>query len=177
MPAELFRRVDLDALYPPFLERVLDLAADARARGINYYATSGFRSPTEQAALYFQGRTKPGKIVTNARAFYSAHNYGIALDFARDGDADRTGLQATWDRAEYEELGRLAPRYELVWGGDWNGDGKRDRNDWDAAHVQVPGFVTAGELEALKTAGGAYQANESPAFLRRVWSYLDSEIH
>jgi peptidoglycan L-alanyl-D-glutamate endopeptidase CwlK len=35
---------------------------------------SGLRSWAVQSALYAQGRTKPGKIVTNARAGQSKHN-------------------------------------------------------------------------------------------------------
>jgi peptidoglycan LD-endopeptidase CwlK len=41
---------------------------------------SGFRTYAEQDALYAQGRTTPGNIVTNARAGYSNHNFGIAFD-------------------------------------------------------------------------------------------------
>lgn len=43
--------------------------------------THTYRSIAEQEALYAQGRTKPGKIVTNARGGNSYHNYGLAVDF------------------------------------------------------------------------------------------------
>lgn len=43
--------------------------------------THGFRSFSEQADLYAKGRTTAGKIVTNAQAGYSYHNYGLAIDF------------------------------------------------------------------------------------------------
>lgn len=43
---------------------------------------NGFRSFAEQDKLYAQGRTNKSKpIVTNARGGYSAHNYGLAIDF------------------------------------------------------------------------------------------------
>ena len=38
------------------------------------------RSFKEQEALYAQGRSLPGKIVTQAKAGLSYHNYGIAID-------------------------------------------------------------------------------------------------
>lgn len=49
--------------------------------GVHPFITSTYRSFQEQAAIYAQGRTKPGKIVTNSKAGQSYHNYGLALDF------------------------------------------------------------------------------------------------
>jgi peptidoglycan L-alanyl-D-glutamate endopeptidase CwlK len=43
--------------------------------------TSGYRSKKEQNELYAQGRSKPGQVVTNAKAGQSYHNYGLAVDF------------------------------------------------------------------------------------------------
>ena len=42
--------------------------------------TQGLRTFAEQTALYAQGRTLPGKIVTYAPAGESYHNYGLAID-------------------------------------------------------------------------------------------------
>ena len=47
--------------------------------GIQLRITQGYRSIAEQDALYAQGRTAPGEIVTNARGGQSYHNYGLAL--------------------------------------------------------------------------------------------------
>ena len=43
----------------------------------------GLRTFAEQDALYAQGRTKPGKKVTNAKGGQSVHNYGFAC-FSED---------------------------------------------------------------------------------------------
>jgi len=43
--------------------------------GLDVLITCTWRAPVEQAALYAQGRTRPGKIVTNARPGESAHNF------------------------------------------------------------------------------------------------------
>ena len=48
--------------------------------GINIKIISGLRTYEEQDALYAQGRTTPGNIVTNARGGHSNHNFGIAFD-------------------------------------------------------------------------------------------------
>jgi peptidoglycan LD-endopeptidase CwlK len=42
--------------------------------------TQGLRTWSEQDALYQQGRTTPGPIVTNAPAGYSWHQFGCACD-------------------------------------------------------------------------------------------------
>ncbi len=52
------------------------MAACAQA-GLNILVTCTWRSNEEQNELYAQGRTKPGKIVTRARAGQSAHNYTV----------------------------------------------------------------------------------------------------
>jgi len=38
------------------------------------------RTFKEQEAIYAQGRTKPGVIVTKAKPGLSVHNYGMAID-------------------------------------------------------------------------------------------------
>jgi peptidoglycan L-alanyl-D-glutamate endopeptidase CwlK len=48
--------------------------------GVTIEIISGYRSGTAQAAIYAQGRTRPGKIVTKARPWGSWHNYGLATD-------------------------------------------------------------------------------------------------
>lgn len=42
--------------------------------------TQGMRGWNEQTKLYEQGRSLPGKIVTNARPGHSWHNFGLAVD-------------------------------------------------------------------------------------------------
>ena len=42
--------------------------------GIDVLLTCTFRSPEEQARLYAQGRTLPGRVVTNAKPGKSKHN-------------------------------------------------------------------------------------------------------
>lgn len=81
---------------------------------------SGLRSWQQQAALYAQGRTKPGKIVTKARPGSSWHNYGLAIDLGlfRSGkylDEAEPRLAASL----YLELGRIAKTMDIEWAGAW----------------------------------------------------------
>ncbi len=66
------------AKFRPFIQKVQALA---ESFGVQYLAIGGNRTWAEQDALYAQGRTKPGKIVTKAKGGQSNHNFGIALDF------------------------------------------------------------------------------------------------
>ena len=92
----------------------------ADRHGITIEVISGLRSWTQQAALYAQGRTKPGRIVTKARPGSSWHNYGLAIDlglFAGGRYLD----EAAPKRAEqiYRELGTLAADMGIEWAGNW----------------------------------------------------------
>lgn len=90
----------------------------------------GLRTIAEQNIIYAQGRTKPGKIVTNAKGGSSFHNYGLAIDFAllydRDGSGNYEAI--SWDttkdidkdgQADWMEVVRVFRNAGYEWGGDW----------------------------------------------------------
>ena len=52
-----------------------------KAQGIDVIITSTYRDAECQDKLYAQGRTEPGKKVTNAKAGQSFHNWRVAFDF------------------------------------------------------------------------------------------------
>jgi peptidoglycan L-alanyl-D-glutamate endopeptidase CwlK len=88
------------------------------------------RTIAEQDAIYAQGRTKPGKIVTRARGGYSWHNYGLAVDIVliHDVDGDGDYDRAVWDVksdfdgdkiSDWMEVVAIFKSYGWDWGGDW----------------------------------------------------------
>lgn len=88
------------------------------------------RTFKEQEQLYAQGRTTPGKIVTQAKAGLSYHNYGMAIDIVLLIDKDKDGNYetASWDRlldsdgdskADWQEVVTIFKQYGWEWGGDW----------------------------------------------------------
>jgi len=99
----------------------------------NYLAVrivQGLRTIDEQNALYAQGRTKPGSIVTNAKGGSSFHNYGLAIDFAIlvDKDGNGTYEELSWDIKKDNDKDGVADWLEAVkifeaagweWGGRW----------------------------------------------------------
>lgn len=144
---------NLKDLHPKVREAAekLQKAADKRLTG-NYkmLITQGFRTMEEQAAIYAQGRTKPGPKVSMAPAGYSPHNYGLAIDFAL---VTKDGKKAIWDantdfdgdkRADWLEIVDEAKKLGFEWGGDWTG-GFVDR-----PHLQMMFGLTIKDLRAGK---------------------------
>ena len=88
----------------------------AQQSGIEIVFVQGLRTEAQQAALYAQGRTAPGQIVTQAPTAESTpHGRGAALDFAI---IDLKG-QPSWAAGLtllYERVGRLGEGLGLVSG-------------------------------------------------------------
>ncbi|WP_306113978.1 MULTISPECIES: transglycosylase SLT domain-containing protein [unclassified Roseovarius] len=98
------RDVDLGHLHPVVRKKVAAIQRQLDKEDIPMKVFEGFRSPHRQAYLYAQGRTRPGDIVTGAKAWESYHQYGLAADFVRFENGkwnwnDSTAKQkAQWDR-------------------------------------------------------------------------------
>jgi peptidoglycan L-alanyl-D-glutamate endopeptidase CwlK len=90
------------------------LITKAGGAGITIKVISGLRTYDEQNDLYAQGRTKPGKIVTNARGGYSNHNFGIAFDVGVF-----EGSKYLDESPKYKAVGVLGMDLGLEWGGNW----------------------------------------------------------
>lgn len=71
----------INKVHPKLRDELREIVNYIETLGIRIRITQGLRTIEEQNALYAQGRTKPGKIVTNAKGGTSFHNYGLAVDF------------------------------------------------------------------------------------------------
>lgn len=101
-------------LHPRVQPYAVALIRGAAEKSITIKGISGTRTEAEQAALYAQGRSAPGPIVTYAPPWYSNHNFGLAFDIGvfmggRYLDAS----------PRYATVGALGKSLGLVWGGDW----------------------------------------------------------
>jgi peptidoglycan L-alanyl-D-glutamate endopeptidase CwlK len=156
----LLKRIDTSVLYPSLVTLLDPLLTACRARGAEYWAISGERTFQQQDQLFSQGRSRPGKIVTRARAGFSAHNYAIAVDFCRDGDVDRSDLQPEWDLEDYMILAEEARKLGLDSGFYWRFT--------DAPHIQINLYgLTLMDLRATYRKGGK----------ARVFDLLDRQMY
>jgi len=119
-PAPTSGRVDdrsekvIATLLPEVQPYARALVTKAGVDGITIKVISGLRTYDEQNDLYAQGRTKPGKIVTNARGGFSNHNFGIAFDVGVF-----EGSQYLDESPKYKAVGVLGMDLGLEWGGNW----------------------------------------------------------
>jgi len=97
----------------PLAEKLIERALEA---GINAKVIGALRTYAEQDEIYAQGRTKPGKVVTKARAGQSIHNFGLAFDV---GVFSKDGKTYIGESPDYKALGCLGKELGLAWGGDW----------------------------------------------------------
>ncbi len=115
-----------------------------------------FRTIAEQTALYAQGRTTPGNIVTWAEGGRSYHNYGLAVDICLLVD----GKSISWDTlkdydgdglADWMECARVFEKHGWQWGGRWT------KGKTDMPHFQKTfGKTTAQLAEQAKKAKQNY---------------------
>jgi peptidoglycan L-alanyl-D-glutamate endopeptidase CwlK len=106
---------NLDDLVPPAKQRAEAFIAAAKAKGIDLLVTSTYRDNESQNALYAQGRTAPGNIVTRAKAGQSWHNWRCALDVV-----PLVNGKAIWDdQAMWKQVGEIGKSCGLEWAGDW----------------------------------------------------------
>jgi peptidoglycan LD-endopeptidase CwlK len=90
------------------------LVQKAALSGIRIKIISALRTFAEQDELFAQGRTKPGKKVTNARGGFSNHNFGIAFDVGVF-----EGNKFLPESVKYKAAGVLGSDLGLEWGGNW----------------------------------------------------------
>lgn len=95
---------------------LIDKAEEQLPTSLAIRIVQGLRTIEEQNALYAQGRTKPGSIVTNARGGSSFHNYGLAIDFAILVDKDGNGTydELSWDIKKDNDKDGTADWLEVV---------------------------------------------------------------
>ena len=117
---------DLEPVTREMCRRWLDACIGSE---LDVRVTHTLRTLDEQAHLYAQGRTLPGRVVTRAKPGQSPHNYGMAFDFCFAGgvpyppETDPRWLQA----------GQLGETLGLNWGGP---NGKGDKFTFDRPHLE-----------------------------------------
>ncbi|MDR6990639.1 peptidoglycan-binding protein [Luteimonas sp. 3794] len=109
--------------------------------GITLRVTSGMRTYAEQDALYAQGRTAPGGIVTQVPAGYSNHNFGTAFDVVEV----RPDGSINWS-PDWQAIGRVGTDMGLEWGGNWT-------TFVDRPHFQLDSGLSTADMRNRVAAG------------------------
>lgn len=108
--------------------------------GIDVIITSTYRDAESQNALYAQGRTLPGKKVTNAKAGQSFHNWRVAFDFVPVVNG-----KAIWNDDDlFIRCGEIGEAIGLEWAGRWV-------KFKEYPHMQYTGGLSLADFQAGKT--------------------------
>ena len=130
---------DLKDLDPYVAGLAKQFIAACKKQGIDLLVTSTYRDNESQNALYAQGRTKAGRIVTNAKAGQSFHNYRLAFDVVPIVNG-----KPQWnDFRTFQKIGAIGKSIGLDWAGDW-------KTFKELAHFQWTGGLSLAQLKAGK---------------------------
>jgi len=106
---------EVNKLHPKLQAIIPKLIEACRKQGIDIAITQTLRTKAEQDALYAQGRTAPGKIVTKAPYPKSLHCWGVAFDFL-----PLTNGKPDWAKLHlFSKVGEIGEMFGLEWGGRW----------------------------------------------------------
>ena len=123
--------------------RFMTVAVPAMKRhGAEVRIICGTRTYSDQEALYAQGRTTKGPVVTKARGGYSWHNFGVAWDCG----IFQNGKYLE-DSPLYAECGRIGEAQGLEWGGSWGFS--------DEPHLQLRTGLTLAQMRERHESGQA----------------------
>jgi len=124
----------LQNVYPRLADKVRQMADMLASEGIYIRVVQGLRTWQEQQALYAQGRTQPGKIVTNAAGGYSHHNFGLAADCCPSEFAPDQPFNPDWNSSHpnWKRMEAVAVSLGMTSGANW-------KRIIDAPHFQITG--------------------------------------
>lgn len=117
------------------------LVHEAKKHGITIRLISGTRTYAEQQKLYDQGRSLPGKIVTNAKPGSSWHNHGAAFDVGVFHGGDYIP-----ESPAYRKVGAIGKALGFEWGGDF-------KTIVDEPHFQMTNGKSIAQAHALHEQG------------------------
>ena len=120
---------DITMCHPQLQLLANKLITECKKQGLIVKLGECFRSVAEQDALYAQGRTTKGSIVTNARgtSYSSMHQWGVAFDVIRNDGKGAYNDSDNW----FSKVAKIGKSLGLEWGGDWT-------SLVDKPHFQLP---------------------------------------
>jgi len=149
---------DISQLHPRLQSIIPQIVQYCGRLGLPVLVTDGFRTKAEQDAIYAQGRTAPGSIVTQVKWPNSAHCWGVAFDFCRNV----RGREYDDRDHFFSRVAEVAKQFGLEWGGDW-------KNFVDKPHLQLKEFMPGNSTAWLTRTYG------DPEKFRASWTMEPDE--
>ncbi len=122
-------------------KRFLD---ECELAGIDVLITSTYRDHESQNALYNQGRTLPGHVVTNCRGGHSFHNWRVAFDVVPLRFGKPVWGTTGADGELWQRIGSLGQLCGLDWAGNWT-------TFKELAHFQYTNGLTCADFQNGKS--------------------------
>lgn len=156
---------DVRDLQPEIMGLALRFVGTCGQNGLIVRVAQTLRTWEEQDALYQQGRSLPGKVVTKAKPGSSFHNYGLAFDVCFVGRDPYLEQMEKVNKARaymaWDNLGMIGKKLGLSWGGDFKTI--KDRPHFEIKGLTIseakelwpngwkPGVSTLSQLKATKS--------------------------
>lgn len=106
-------------LHPTVQVLVNAMVTACTKAGFEFLITSTYRDNESQNALYAQGRTLKGAVVTNAKGGQSFHNYRVAFDIVPLRNGKPVWGTKGADGKLWEDIAKIGKACGLEWAGDW----------------------------------------------------------
>lgn len=133
---------DIDKLRADVADNCRVFLAICKEEGLPVLVTQTVRDAEYQAALYAQGRTKPGSIVTNQKTpSFHSEKAGLAFDICKNVKGHEYD-----DLAFFNRCGEIGQKVGFSWGGDWLSLQDKPHFQWDAGGKYTAAMVRAGKL-------------------------------
>jgi hypothetical protein len=121
---------DLEALHPFFRDKISQLIAICKTKGIELALVETYRTHAKQNEYKTMG-----KKYTRSGGGHSKHQYGLAVDVVPILDS-----VAQWDDTKlWKKVGAVGEQLGLRWGGRW-------RNPYDPGHFEWTGGLSSYHL-------------------------------
>ncbi len=115
----------IEDMHPKLQDRFKQFLAECERLSLDVLITCTHRTNAEQDALYAQGRTKPGPIVTRAKAGQSKHNHyengkpaSLAFDIVPMRDGKPVWGTGPHDLPLWKAIANVAKRLGFSWYGE-----------------------------------------------------------
>lgn len=138
----MLRSREIDRLRPDVAANCRAFLALCKAEGLPVLVTETVRDLEYQASLYAQGRTKPGKIVTQQKTpSFHWEKVGLAFDICKNVKGHEYD-----DAAFFRRCGAIGKRMGFTWGGDWKSMVDLPHFQWDDGGKYTAAMVRKGKL-------------------------------